>query len=121
MSSAQPIQMNVPSTFNAITVHSSGVISIPLNAQLSSTFPQDPGSTRHHLMFVSQVLVGKYTTGRPGIKKPPPINEATDPYTLYDSCVDHIARPKIYVVFDKMQVYPEHVIEYESVDFPSYQ
>ena len=31
---------------------------------------------------------------------------------LYDSCVDNVADPSIFVVFTQEQAYPEYIIEY---------
>ncbi len=60
-------------------------------------------------MFVALVLVGEYTRGRSSYVRPPPKGNSK---TLYDSCVDCESNPSIYVVFEKLQIYPEYLIEY---------
>lgn len=66
-----------------------------------------------HKMFLAKVLVGKYTGGNNTLRTPPPLYPHTDPYgKSYDSCVDNIHNPKIFVVFDLAQAYPDYVIEY---------
>ncbi|XP_050409622.1 uncharacterized protein LOC126824438 [Patella vulgata] len=68
-------------------------------------------------MFLSRVLVGKSTGGQKGYRKPPPLYPETDKMgRCYDSCVDNIFDPKIWVVFDSHQSYPEYLIEYTCCD-----
>ncbi|XP_036813214.1 mucin-2 isoform X2 [Oncorhynchus mykiss] len=63
-------------------------------------------------MFACQVLVGDYTQGNSGLRRPPPKGEGSP--TLYDSCVDNVLNPSIYVVFERHQVYPEFLIKYDG-------
>ncbi|XP_045554605.1 protein mono-ADP-ribosyltransferase PARP12 [Salmo salar] len=63
-------------------------------------------------MFVCRVLVGDYTLGNSNLRRPPPKGEGSP--TLYDSCVDNVLKPSIYVVFEKHQVYPEFLIKYDN-------
>ncbi|XP_029598094.1 mucin-2 isoform X2 [Salmo trutta] len=63
-------------------------------------------------MFVCRVLVGDYTLGNSDLRRPPPKGEGSP--TLYDSCVDNVLNPSIYVVFEKHQVYPEFLIKYDD-------
>ncbi|KAH9518840.1 hypothetical protein Btru_006378 [Bulinus truncatus] len=67
-----------------------------------------------HSMFVARVLVGRPTRGSSGLKRPPPIDENCPLGKCYDSCVDSLESPKIFVVFDSNQCYPEYLIEYTS-------
>ena len=63
-------------------------------------------------MFLSRVIVGSYTTGKSGLVKPPP-KDPSKPYgVMYDSCVDNITQPAIFVVFENGQSYPEFLISY---------
>ncbi|XP_061570764.1 protein mono-ADP-ribosyltransferase PARP12-like [Cololabis saira] len=63
-------------------------------------------------MFLSRVLVGSYTRGASDYRRPPPKDGADK--TFYDSCVDNVTNPSIYVVFDKLQIYPEYLIQYRT-------
>lgn len=66
-----------------------------------------------HKMILSRVLVGRFTGGNESWRKPPPLFPDEDMYgKCYDSCVDHIHEPKIFVIFDSAQAYPEYLIEY---------
>ncbi|XP_077123259.1 zinc finger CCCH-type antiviral protein 1-like isoform X1 [Ranitomeya variabilis] len=69
-----------------------------------------PSGTR--AMFVARVLVGDYVTGNPQMKLPPLRPGSSSQY--YDSCVDNTTDPSIFVVFEKQQIYPEYLLEYEE-------
>lgn len=62
------------------------------------------------MMFLAKVLVGKSTEGRSQLNKPDQVAEDRS----HDSCVDDIKFPKIYVIFDSNQIYPEYVIQYRD-------
>ncbi|KAI8504730.1 Poly (ADP-ribose) polymerase [Branchiostoma belcheri] len=81
------------------------------SAQYSHNYAQQASNGRRY-MFVVRVLVGAYTKGDAGIRRPPPVNPG-EPYgRMYDSCVNDAANPNIFVIFDNAQCYPEHIIEY---------
>ena len=72
----------------------------------------DLGSNER-IMFVVRVLVGDYTLGNSKYVRPPCKDTKNPCSDLYDSCVDNMATPSIFVVFENGQVYPEYVIKYE--------
>ncbi|BFZ05031.1 hypothetical protein BsWGS_08070 [Bradybaena similaris] len=80
-------------------------------ANLSSAFARDANS-KTHFMFVAKVLVGRHTGGKSGLKRPPPLDDSNPYGKCYDSCVDNIFSPLVYVIFDSNQAYPEYIIEY---------
>ncbi|XP_029910473.1 protein mono-ADP-ribosyltransferase PARP12 isoform X2 [Myripristis murdjan] len=61
------------------------------------------------IMFVALVLVGESTRGSGSYVRPPAKGANSD---LYDSCVDSVSNPSIFVIFDKLQIYPEYIIRY---------
>ena len=63
-------------------------------------------------MFIARVMVGEYTKGDRSYKRPPSKPGAT--HELYDSCVDNMDNPSIYIVFDRNQYYPEFLIQYHT-------
>ena len=67
-------------------------------------------------MFLARVLTGRCTQGQKDIVRPPPINNLRPYGDLYDSCVDNVAKPRVYVIFDNDQCYPEYVISYRDED-----
>lgn len=64
-------------------------------------------------MYVARVLVGQYTKGKEGIIVPPPINEG-DPTVSYDTVVDDVSNPGMFVVFYDYQCYPEYLIAFKK-------
>ncbi|XP_053506446.1 uncharacterized protein LOC128623421 isoform X2 [Ictalurus furcatus] len=63
-------------------------------------------------MFLCRVFIGEYTNGHPSYIHPPLKDGEND--VFYDSCVNDINIPSIFVVFEKNQVYPEYLIQYEK-------
>ncbi|KAK2832416.1 hypothetical protein Q7C36_015878 [Tachysurus vachellii] len=61
-----------------------------------------------HIMFLARVIVGKSTLGHPDFYKP----DGDQNENIHDSCVDNTLYPRIFVVFDPNQIYPEYVLEY---------
>ncbi|XP_048358120.1 protein mono-ADP-ribosyltransferase PARP12-like [Sphaerodactylus townsendi] len=63
-------------------------------------------------MFLSRVLVGEFTNGSSHYLRPP-AKEGKNTL-FYDSCVNNIHNPSIFVIFEKHQIYPEYLIEYST-------
>ncbi|XP_052759780.1 protein mono-ADP-ribosyltransferase PARP12-like isoform X2 [Mya arenaria] len=65
-------------------------------------------------MFIAKVLVGDYTIGDKSYTRPPQKDPLDLSSPLYDSCVDNVKDPKIFVIFELGQVYPEYLIKYSK-------
>ncbi|XP_069862148.1 protein mono-ADP-ribosyltransferase PARP11 isoform X2 [Dipodomys merriami] len=61
-------------------------------------------------MFLARVLIGDYISGDPKYMRPP--SKDGSYVNLYDSCVDDTWSPRIFVVFDANQIYPEYLIDF---------
>eukprot|EP00118_Oscarella_pearsei_P000632 m.5425 g.5425 ORF g.5425 m.5425 type:complete len:590 (+) comp13154_c0_seq2:121-1890(+) len=72
--------------------------------------PPDQDGNRH--MFVCKVLVGEYTQGRQGLRRPPLKYSVSQSFDLYDSVCDEVHDPSAFVVFDNDQAYPDYIITY---------
>lgn len=59
-------------------------------------------------VFVVKTLTGDYATGTPEMKVPP-IKDATV-RSRYDSLVDDVKKPTMFVIFNDTQAYPEYLI-----------
>ena len=79
------------------------------DAKYSVSYTGSGGGARY--MYLARVLVGKYCAGKPDMKVPPPKDSAR-PEVLYDSVVDQISDPSIFVVFYDNQCYPEYLINF---------
>ena len=62
-------------------------------------------------MYFGCVLTGKYTKGNSSMLVPPP-KSPNNLNVLYDSVVDNVGSPSIFVVFYDPQAYPEYLITY---------
>uniref|UniRef100_A0A3Q4GUV3 Poly [ADP-ribose] polymerase n=1 Tax=Neolamprologus brichardi TaxID=32507 RepID=A0A3Q4GUV3_NEOBR len=60
------------------------------------------------IIFLARVMTGKPVAGESDFQKP----DHRNPENLHDSCVDVVSHPKIFVIFDPNQIYPEYVIQY---------
>lgn len=66
-------------------------------------------SRQRKIMFVALVLVGDSTLGSSSYVRPP---QKGNSKAFYDSCVNSVSNPSIYVIFEKQQIYPEYLINY---------
>ncbi|KAG7330444.1 hypothetical protein KOW79_006666 [Hemibagrus wyckioides] len=71
--------------------------------------PSDDGT---QLMFVTLVLTGRYTEGKSDMKVPPP-RSSQNPNDRFDSVVDNMQNPGMFVVFHDCQAYPDYLITFK--------
>ena len=62
-------------------------------------------------MFLAEVITGQYTQGKEGMKTAPCLPDSSD--TKYDSVVDDMEYPTMYVVFKDAAVYPLYLLKYK--------
>ncbi|XP_048011929.1 protein mono-ADP-ribosyltransferase PARP12-like [Megalobrama amblycephala] len=79
------------------------------DAKYSHSYTKDSGTRS---MFVCRILVGDYTKGDSEYLRPP--SKDGGDTIFYDSCVNDMYDPSIFVVFEKHQIYPEYLIEYRD-------
>ncbi|XP_034086265.1 protein mono-ADP-ribosyltransferase PARP15-like [Gymnodraco acuticeps] len=79
------------------------------SAQPTYSKPADDGS---QLMFVVRVLTGLYTQGQENMRVPPPVSDQ-EGHDRYDSVVDRVDNPQMYVVFHDNQAYPDYLITFK--------
>ena len=70
-----------------------------------------PNEKGHQFMMACRVVVGEYCRGQKDALTP----QVRDPlsHSLYDSTVDNVNRPGIYVTYHDAQAYPEYLIEFK--------
>ncbi|XP_036686507.1 protein mono-ADP-ribosyltransferase PARP10 isoform X1 [Balaenoptera musculus] len=68
-----------------------------------------PDAEGHKAVFVARVLTGDYGQGRRGLRAPPP-RPPGHALLRYDSAVDCLPRPSIFVIFHDTQALPTHLI-----------
>ncbi|KAL4223859.1 Appr-1'-p processing enzyme [Mactra antiquata] len=72
--------------------------------------PADGNNVRH--MFYNRVLTGEYCQGSSGLGVLPAKTSKNGFNILYDSAVNNMNNPSMYVIFHDTQAYPEYLIEY---------
>lgn len=83
-----------------------------VNASYSDRYATpDVNGVRH--MYLARVLIGEYTKGQRDILAPPVKNPLINGHVLFDSLVDNVAAPTIFVVFGDAQAYPAYLITYQ--------
>lgn len=79
------------------------------DAKYSHSYTSDSGT---RCMFVCRILVGDFTKGNSTYLRPP--SKDGGDTVFFDSCVDNVHNPSIFVVFEKHQIYPEYLIQYSE-------
>ena len=97
------------SSFVSGTVHGNGVY-FARDASYSNSYANNEGD--HKTMYLAQVLVGRYAKSQGHFRAPPPLENGDG---LYNSVVDNLRNPSIFVIFFDDQVYPGHLITYDEV------
>ncbi|KAM3910070.1 protein mono-ADP-ribosyltransferase PARP10 [Leptodactylus fuscus] len=70
-----------------------------------------PSSNGHKYILVAQVLTGEFTLGIEDMKKPPIKPDSVgEVLQRYDSLVDNLETPTIFVIFNDTQAYPQYLI-----------
>ncbi|XP_052231521.1 heat shock 70 kDa protein 12A-like isoform X2 [Dreissena polymorpha] len=84
-------------------------------AKMSDCYATPDTKSGHRYMLQCRVLVGRWTKGEKGLRRPPEITESVSGgyRRRYNSCVDNVQNPRIFCIFDHVQYYPEYVLEYE--------
>uniref|UniRef100_H3AJ92 Poly [ADP-ribose] polymerase n=1 Tax=Latimeria chalumnae TaxID=7897 RepID=H3AJ92_LATCH len=67
--------------------------------------------SRSMMMLQARILAGRWTAGAPGMKTLPP-RSLGNPSDLYDSLVDIVSNPSVYVILHDAQAYPEYLITF---------
>ena len=66
--------------------------------------------TKYGFIFLSLVLTGDYTQGSPDMRSPPEKYSNGEEKLLYDSVVDNMNNPQMFVVFKDSSVYPSYLV-----------
>ena len=64
-------------------------------------------------MYLVRVLTGEYTNGDDTMIVAPAKDPVKNPNVLFDSVVDNITTPSMYIVFQDAQAYPEYLITFQ--------
>uniref|UniRef100_A0A8P4JZX1 Poly [ADP-ribose] polymerase n=1 Tax=Dicentrarchus labrax TaxID=13489 RepID=A0A8P4JZX1_DICLA len=76
----------------------------------SNTYSK-PNQNGEKCMYLCRVLTGDFTLGQQNMIVPPAKGAVS--VQKYDSVVDNVARPSMYVIFHDTQAYPEYLITFK--------
>ncbi|XP_015231143.1 PREDICTED: poly [ADP-ribose] polymerase 11 [Cyprinodon variegatus] len=76
----------------------------------SHSYTEAMNSDEPGYMFLAKVLVGSVCLGKHHYRRPPDSKGH-----VYDTCVDKMHSPEIFVVFDSCQCYPYYLIKYKNL------
>ena len=68
----------------------------------------------HKYIYKCLVLTGEYTKGDHTMTVPPAKNQARNPHILYESLVNNMDNPTIFVATKDEQAYPEYLIVFKK-------
>jgi len=71
-----------------------------------------PDNDKNQHIFQCRVLTGHYDVGKPDLVEPPVRDKKS--LALYNSVVNSVKKPIIFVVFHDTQVYPEYLIVFQQ-------
>uniref|UniRef100_A0A3B3CK10 Poly [ADP-ribose] polymerase n=1 Tax=Oryzias melastigma TaxID=30732 RepID=A0A3B3CK10_ORYME len=70
-----------------------------------------PNANGEKIMYLCRVLTGDFTPGQQNMIAPPP--KSSGSIKLFDSVVDRMANPSMFVIFHDTQAYPEYLITFK--------
>lgn len=68
-----------------------------------------PDSNGSKYIYYARVLTGEFTTGNQGLIVPP-AKDPNNPNIIYDSVVDNVQAPNVFVTFSDASNYPDYLI-----------
>ncbi|KAM4889417.1 protein mono-ADP-ribosyltransferase PARP14 [Thomomys bottae] len=95
---------------NAVCYGKGTYFAVNANYSAQDTYSRPDVNGRKHMYYV-RVLVGDYTRGQQSYIVPPEKNPQ-NPTDLYDTVVDNVHDPNLFVVFYDYQAYPEYLITF---------
>ncbi|NXV47658.1 PAR15 polymerase, partial [Uria aalge] len=97
---------------NAAVIGNGTYFAVDASYSAQNTYSR-PDMNGRRYMYLARVLTGQYCAGSKGLITPPPKDPA-DPTDLYDSVVDDVDSPKMFVIFHDIQAYPEYLITFRK-------
>lgn len=109
----QYLSQNFENIFSfTATVYGEGT-SFAVNARYATNNQYSrPDGQGHKRMYLCKVLTGEYTLGKSGMRVPPPKQEQQS-HILFDSVVNNVGDPIIFVIFNDTQCYPAYLITFK--------
>lgn len=96
----------------AATKYGEGVyFAVSANYSVLDTYSH-PDSKGHKRIYLCKVLTGDYTVGQKGMRVPP-AKKGQQSHILYDSVVNNVSKPEMFIIFNDTQGYPDYLITFK--------
>nr|XP_034317327.1 protein mono-ADP-ribosyltransferase PARP14 isoform X2 [Crassostrea gigas] len=94
------------------TAYGEGVyFAVDAGYSASDTYSR-PDGQKHKRMYLCKVLTGEFTVGQSGMRVPP-AKQGQQSHILYDSVVNNISSPAMFIIFNDTQGYPDYLITFK--------
>ncbi|XP_052770988.1 protein mono-ADP-ribosyltransferase PARP14-like [Mya arenaria] len=95
------------------TAYGDGVyFAVQASYSCSNTYSR-PGTQGFKRVYYCAVLTGVFDLGKGGMRVPPP-NPKGGKNALFDSVVNNVANPGMYIIFNDTQAYPLYIVTFKS-------
>ncbi len=74
-----------------------------------------PDSSGLRYMFVCHVIIGEYALGNKDMKTAPPLTPGSNDSEVFDTLVENVDSPTIFVALTDAQAYPEYLISFKKL------
>lgn len=102
--------LNIFLCFSATCYGNGTYFAVGANYSASNTY-SPPNQNGEKCMYLCRVLTGDFTVGKQGMIVPPAKSAIST--QKYDSVVDRMANPSMFVIFHDSQAYPEYLISFK--------
>ncbi|KAM9709256.1 poly(ADP-ribose) polymerase family member 14-related sequence 1 [Menidia menidia] len=95
---------------NAACYGNGSYFAVQASYSSSDTYSR-PNQKGEKFMYLCRVLTGDFTVGQANMIAPP--SKGSNPNEMYDSVVDQMGTPSMFVIFHDTQAYPEYLITFK--------
>lgn len=64
-------------------------------------------------MYLCKVLTGEFVMGKNGMRVPPQKPSGASAHALYDSVVNNVQNPSMFIIFNDTQAYPDYLVAFK--------
>ena len=105
------LNCNFLPSFSAVVFGEGVYFAVGANYSAQNTYSRpDPNGIKR--MYLSKVLTGEFCMGKSGMRVPPPKSGGAA-HALYDSVVNNVAGPSMFIIFNDTQAYPDYLVAFK--------
>ena len=100
------------SSFSATAFGEGVYFAVQAQYSCSNTYSRpDPNGMKR--LYLSKVLTGEFCMGKGGMRVPPQ-KPGGAAHALYDSVVNNVANPGMFIIFNDTQAYPDYLVAFKQ-------